>query len=165
MDENFEIFLYIIFAVIALLSRVFSKKNKRPAPKVNTPSETALPDQRHPTFEELLREFTGAEPATETAIEPEPEPEYAAPTPQSAYTQVSDSEAQEAYERSIREANAVRSRSQKSEPKQPRKKFDHFEHYKVEEENSQLVNFRERLNNPQGAKEAFILSEIFNRKY
>ena len=164
MEENFEIFLYIIFAVIALLSRLFSKKNKAPKPK-GTPTSSKQPGQAPPTFEDLLREFTGAGPATETEMEPEPVPEESVFVPQKSYSPlVSDSEARETYERSIREANA-RGREQKPKAESPRKGLDHFKNYKLEEEDSGLAVFSKRLRNLQGAKEAFILSEIFNRKY
>ena len=164
MEENFEIFLYIIFAVIALLSRLFSKKNKRPAPKGN-PTSSEQPSQRSPTFEELLREFTGAGPATEIEEEPEPVAEETVFQPKRSYSPVSDQEARETYERSIQEANMPQAKDQKPKPKQPRKRLDHFKNYKQEEEGTGLRVFSKRLRNPKGAKEAFILSEIFNRKY
>ena len=164
MEENFEIFLYIIFAVIALLSRLFSKKNKRPAPKGN-PTPSGQPGQRPPTFEELLREFTGAGPATEIEEEPEPVTEETVFQPKERYSPVSDREARETYERSIQEANMPRAKDRKPKPEQPRKKLDHFKNYKLEDEESELAAFSKRLRSPRGAKEAFILSEIFNRKY
>ena len=48
----------------------------------------------------------------------------------------------------------------------PKTKLDHFEEYEL---NNNLkysnLNWKNKITTPEGAKEAFILSEIFSRKY
>ncbi|MEO1049201.1 MAG: hypothetical protein AAFX87_01155 [Bacteroidota bacterium] len=169
-----EIIIYVIIAVIALISRTLGKKKQNPAPPNNGGGSSAPPKQRRTqkpvTFEDLLREFTGEKVEEEREIdEPAPRPTTSrSPSYERTATyepDIDDDEIEDVYQRSIRSAQTLK---QKKEPtanvgKKGRPKFKKFEVY--EEHTEERNNIVEMLRNAQGARNAIILSEILNRKY
>lgn len=143
MDFDFSTLIYILGAIIYFVFSSGKKKNKkspsRPVPPIVNP-EMELEQDKPPTFEELLREFTGQ------TVEPKPEPvvqEVVVPTikPQkeitTAYDQIERSKLKTDYQR--------------------------FEEFQIEEEPEE--DWTSLLRESGGARRAFIYSEIFKRKY
>ena len=48
---------------------------------------------------------------------------------------------------------------------QPMSEFGRFKEFEDNEKNTVLSEYSEAFNDPEGVKKAFVLSEIFNRKY
>ncbi len=162
MDFDFELILYIVFVLVAILSRLLKKKAPK-APK-STEREAETESQPTVTFEDLLKEFQGKgrekkpEPVrTERKPEPEPARDY-----DFRSSIPDDDEVQQVYEESIREA--AKSPDLGSDSDRP--KFEHFAVFEVEEEENEIAKeVREMLTSPQNAAKAIILGEIINRKY
>ncbi len=157
--DDIQIVLYILFLVIALISRVM-KSRKQEAPKTASKSS---PTQNKPakslTFEELLREFTE---------QPQPEAKKAAQEVEVVdyedFDYKDETEIQRIYEDSIK-ASKQFEQSTHSEDDRHTGNFRHFEGYSekdVEEEESEYALL---LQDEESAKRAIILSEIINRKY
>ncbi len=150
MELDNSTILYIVLAIGYFLFNNFIKgKKKQAGPATNGPedaSETLGPPpmQTRPTFEELMEEFTTGkkrEIPTFEAIEE---------TPQIVIPEV-------IVEKSIEEKGQERRAANQE------KHFSRFEEFEKEEEVSS--SYKELLNQPEGAKKAFVLSEIFNKKF
>ncbi|ELR70914.1 hypothetical protein C900_03349 [Fulvivirga imtechensis AK7] len=121
------------------------------------------------TFEELLREFTG-----EQQPQPRQQPQPKAPTRETVYesyedepswdSRVSDDEAKETYNRSVREAKKLKTLDELVDLDQPIQS-GHFRGYEIKEEDTIADDILNTLQDADGAKRAIILSEIINRKY
>lgn len=158
MDK--ELLFYIIFVVIALLTRVFKKKGETPPaqakkPKSNNSGKPPI------SFEDLLKEFEqGGSSSRKQQPEPVEEYEFAQEYPD-------DDEIQQVYESSVRDAERMKTIDELVDLEDNRHSgsFRHFvgyaEHEKEEEENE----FMEMLRDADGAKKAIVMSEIINRKY
>ena len=144
MEFDITTLLYLLFglAYFVLMGRKKKKKTpQRRPPQQGSTTVNPSPSQR-PTFEELLKEFTGErrepEPVYEPMVEMSPEPVYKAPTfeekPKS-YTQVPT-------------------------PSKSFTKFNRYEEKVVEES-----EYARLFSDTEGARRAFVLGEIFNRKY
>lgn len=182
MEDNGNIIYYIILGVIYLLSRVFGKKKKKPG--VEPPQErkiappTAESEEPAPlSFKDILRGLSDTKqpkPEPDPTPEPAPEPE---PTPVSAFTPpppkpVLEAAREQAY--SVDEIDEIAvdyevPKSIGSEFKHARTikrkelTFKRNEHFVIEEKQS--IDFLETLAQHNGAAKAFVMSEIFERKY
>ncbi|GJM30021.1 MAG: hypothetical protein DHS20C17_26560 [Cyclobacteriaceae bacterium] len=162
--------VYILVFVVWLLSRIFGKGRKKVPPKSTTdqpgsadqgypgegrPTETTAPPV---TFEDILRELTGAPSEPAPAREPEPVAEEEAP--ETYYTEdIPYSEEETAFE--ILEADPP---AQVPKPANISGRFKAFEAKKPRSAKAtrQAVKM---LRSKQGARQAFIMKEIFERKY
>lgn len=148
MDFDFSTLLYILFAIIYFVFSSGKKKNKKPAnksvPPVVNPEIELEEEFKPPSFEDLLKEFTG-----QTVIkQPDPKPEPVKPLvtepaqPRKeitmAYDKIKHSKLEDNYER--------------------------FDRFKIEEEEGH-EDWGGFLKDANGARKAFIYSEIFKRKY
>lgn len=149
MDFDYTTILYVILGIIYFIFTGISKNKKKAqqeARKTGAPSTETVgppPVSRRPTFEELLQEFTGQEP-----IAPEPVivvQEVVAP---------------------IKIAEPVKKQPVRASIKEARKEISPlfgFQAYDIDEEERE--DYAEVLSDLDGAKRAFIASEIFQRKY
>jgi HEPN domain-containing protein len=155
---DFENFFYVILAVIYILSRVLKAKKK--APQETYDETEGEPPKKTVTFEDLLKEFTGAE--EEEIPEPvvEPAPEVRPKRYEPKYT---DEESRSIFEKSIKAAEEVGSSDKPKESKQLI--FKEFEPYQQEEPEVLAEEIADMLRSEDGSKKAIILSEILNRKY
>ena len=192
MDDNGNIIYYVVLGLIYVISRFFGKKKKapvKPQPKrsVNDPQRRSEPKPiQAPTaekeaapmsFEDILRELSGV---PQPKPEPEPEPvTYAAPAPrevkQPGYLQDLEERPQPAYALDGMDSIAVDYKVPKpigydrlTEPEAAalRRKdlsFKRDSHYKIEQKGT--VDYLEIFSEKNGAAKAFVMSEIFNRKY
>jgi len=172
VDDNGNIAYYIVLGIIYLLSRFFGKKKKKKQP-VNRPLEEQ--DIEAPTatkeaepslsFEDILRELSGD-------TKPKPEPEtipYSAPDvvslpdseikPAPAYqfdeTAVDKVPKSIGYE-PLPEPNLISKKKKKNV-------YGRMGAFIIKEEVT--VDYLEDFYTENGAAKAFVLSEIFNRKY
>ena len=180
MEDNGNIIYYIILGAIYLLSRVFGKKKKKPGAvppqKRKIAPPTAESEEAPPlSFEDILRELSGAkQPKPEPDPERNPEP---VPTPVPAFTPpppkpVLEAALERAYSTDEMDEIAVDyevPRAIGSEFKQTpaiKRKiltFERNEHFKITEKES--IDYLEILAQHNGAAKAFVMSEIFDRKY
>ncbi len=144
MDIDFSTLLPIILAILYYVFTGANKNKKRGAqqPAENkSPGPESLgppPASQKPTFEELLAEFTG-----QKTVEPEPEVAVApAQTPKP------------------NQSNLTKIEEVEKEEYKPLVTLQEDEEVSVEVE-----NYGEMLASLDGAKRAFVASEIFNRKY
>jgi hypothetical protein len=171
MEDNGNIIYYIILGAIYLLSKVFGKKKKKPASKPvqqrNVEAPTAEKDEPAPlSFEEILRELSGAKqpkPVSETFPLPDLDDSLPAPAieavPQPTYAVDEIDQIAVDYE----VPDAIGTRAENKVIKRKKLKFERTEHFKIKEKES--VDYLSLLEEEEGAAKAFVMSEIFARKY
>jgi hypothetical protein len=181
---DFQFWLYVIIAVIYVLSRALKKKEtpdatgRQPEKPVRA-GQTNRPVAEKPrqlTFEELLKEITEAkQPAT-----PKPAiPTFTAPAKREVVDYDEDLEEEEQdletipeerkeyneYEQARRQAFARASLEETMNVRDTDMKFGKFKEFETEKQNNLLEEYTRDLHSPAGLKRAFVLSEIFNRKF
>lgn len=178
--DNIQFWLYVIVAVIYLISRSRKKAQEKNAPgdvprnpeqPFEQPVSTTRPKQL--TFEELLREITEAK---ETKRIPEPEP----PTP--AYVDyddeiedeeksletipaIDDDKSTKIYEDAKRMAFNRPSLEETLKLSDVNTDFKRFAEFERKPTATILTEYTQALRDPKGFKKAIILSEILNRKH
>lgn len=155
--DDIQIILYIIFAAIAILSRVLSKKNKDAPPQsTGTDGQHEKKRPAPKSFEDLFREFTEEKDAPYRASEviEEKSPEH------------NDDKIRETYNSSVKEAKKLKTIDELVDLEDDRHtgNFRHFTGYEEKGE-TQENEYLELLKDADGARKAIVLSEIFNRKY
>jgi len=158
MDDN-SIYYYLIFVVIALLSRVFGKKKVE-----DVPTNEGSPKERPLTFEELIEEFTrqaSGKTKKEEIIQNEEIPEIIeVEKKNNQRSTYKDDEIQEIYNKSVYEAQKLKHTNTDNSD------YSFFKEYKKEKEENEFANeIRNMISSPDSAAKAIILSEIINRKY
>ncbi len=170
MDE-IQILLYILFIVIAVLSRAFSKKKKQsqgqpPPTASNRPSRQAeTPSKKPVSFEDLLREFTGE---AETTTSPDPEyendlrDEYEEKVPS-----FDDNTVAETYRKSIDQARDIKTLDETVDLEDIQIGSGRFDEFRIpeEDEGGNLNEYLEVFNDIEGSRKAIVLGEILQRKY
>lgn len=157
MDFDFGTVLYVILAIIYFIVQNNSKNKKKQQRESQAPNPSeARPQDRRPTFEELLAEFTGQkQPDPEPELVLEPIREIKERIPEKTSYQI----AQERIDRRNREADAevanIRARTNKALIKE-----DSTVELQTEES-----DYAGMFSDLDSSKKAFIASEIFQRKY
>jgi hypothetical protein len=167
MEDNGNYIYYLILGAIYLLSKLFGKKKKQPTAVPRKKRDIARPttESEGPpplSFEDILRELSGAK-------EPKPEP-----LPEPVLPEIPAFEAvqEPAYQNDDIDDIAVEYKvpkaigsEYKSAPVIERKvlTFKRTANFAIEEK--ETVDFLEGLNDHNGAAKAFVMSEIFTRKY
>jgi hypothetical protein len=152
MEFDNSTILYIVFAIGYFVFTNFIKKKKtaQNGPPSDRPEDATdtlgPPPGRRPSFEELLEEFTTGKPAQrEAPIEIIPEKqEVQVATPSASFVK----------RKGILENHSY------SEKKPEMERFGKFDD--VQEETSKFTDI---LKEPDGAQKAFVLSEIFKKKF
>jgi hypothetical protein len=167
MDESL---IYIIILIIIYVVRFFLKKGEEPATRVPQDTEfdyepTQKPSgpRRPTTFEELLEELGKKDYDEKEAEVEEYQPVYE--TLEDPYFQHSpdrDAEARSVYEKSVSQAKKFKTIDEQVDLKSVdiKKEIIVKEEPKVTES-----KYARMMRNPQGLKDAIIMSEILNRKY
>ena len=179
--DDIQLWIYLVFGAIWLISRIFKKNNKdatpRKAPRQSQPQQSDRPN-KPVSFEDLLKEFTeGKTDEEEEIVEEQPEPVEARQILQERRRQevntpdfsnegnnrrFSDEESRRIYEESIKRAEGS---------KLDFKRDEHFrlklkDRDEEEDDTSDLAGeISGMLQNPEDARKAVILSEILTRKY
>ena len=156
--DDFQIVLYIIFAIIYVLSRVL-KSRKKAGEQSQRPISANKQEESPKSFEDLLREFTGEEVEEEPveSVEKQPKPI------QNQRVELSDTEIEEKYNKSVREAR-------KYEPLEKTKvrhdiEYKRFAAFDHTDRNLLLEELEKDLSSLDGMKKAVLYKEILERKY
>ncbi|MFY0593026.1 hypothetical protein [Roseivirga sp.] len=154
MEFDFTTILYVVFGIIYFVFTNMNKNKKKARQQSAEPRDFDGPEtvgpppiKRNPTFEELLEEFTGNKPKEEPKPIPVPVPKL---------KEVIQSKS---YPDRLPKVIEV-------EPKSNEHELDSFtvaEEYEVVEEERE--DYAAMFSDLDGAKRAFIASEIFQRKY
>jgi hypothetical protein len=190
--DNIQFWLYVIVAVIYLISaaRKKSKKQNQPedfpeATSRPAPREYEEPASQRPkpiTFEELLREITEAKEPQSAPVESERRTEYSHPTPQPEYVDYDDDIEDE--EKSLEDVTAIDEERTTKIYEEAKKlafyrpsleetlkvqdvntTYGKFAAFEAKQEPNLLLDYTKDLRDPKGFKKALILSEILNRKH
>lgn len=180
MEDNIQILVYIVFGIIYLLFKAFQKKNK---PENRNPTEGDLRDEseadmnqpRHrpqpKSFEEMLREFSGeaAEIKEEVKEEVKPKVEEVRRKKQAYNPRPDvDDEVKRNYDKSVEEGKKIKTLNDTIDlDKINRERANaKLQTEELEEANASGKNeYASMLQSLDGAKKAFVMTEIFNRKY
>lgn len=179
--DNFQFWLYVIVAVIYLISRARKKSQEQPGPQDEVPeipsrpvsrSYEEAPTQRPKpvTFEELLREITeGKEVKPEARQEPEyvdyddeiEEEEKSLET----ISPINEERTTQIYEEAKKLAFYRPSLEETMKLTDTDTKYGKFAEFEIKQERNLLLEYAQDLRDPKGFKKALILSEILNRKH
>lgn len=168
--DNLENYLYVLFAVIYIVSRIIkarSKKNKEQQPQSQGQASRAPHPQNQPkpkkafSFEDILKEFEKNLAGEEEHEKPLPVEEirYEQPAPVPVKQVKESPKPYDAYQgapyRSIKEEIEI--------DKEKDSSFVRSENYSIK--SSVASEYVKMLQDPQGFKNAIVMSEIINRKY
>lgn len=186
--DNIQFWLYVIVAVIYLISAARKKAKKQNQPE-DFPETTSRerefdePTTQRPkpvTFEELLREITEGKLATPPPV-PERSAEYSQPKPQPEYVDYDDEIEDE--QKSLEEVAIDEERTTKIYEEAKKMAFyrpsleetlkvqdvnttyGKFAAFEAKQDTNLLLEYTKDLRDPKGFKKALILSEILNRKH
>jgi len=179
--EDFQLLIYIAFALIYFLTRGLRKKKKQPVRSrkpqqektdshpINTDTKETPPI----TFGDLLKEFTGKGQKPEKPQRPlvKPKPPKREYDFESDYP--TDEEIDEVYRESVQRAELIKEEPIKSEPVKirskpviPEKEKLRFVAYQIEDdENPFATEIIEMMRNPEDFKKAIILKELIERRH
>lgn len=179
--DNFQFWLYVIVAVIYLISRARKKSKEQNAPVDFPDQETTTiprsydqptsPKPKPLTFEELLREITEAK---ESRPAPRPEPEYVDYDDEieeeegksmETITPINEERTTQVYEDAKKLAFYRPSLEETMKLEDTDTKYGKFAEFEIKEERNLLLEYSQDLRDPKGFKRALILSEILNRKH
>lgn len=172
--DNLQFWLYVIIAVIYLISRSKKKNNPEDTEIPQTPrSGRSQPQQPPPiSFEDLLREITEAKTPSKKPVvksevfdyEEDLKDEYQ-PLEDSRYDASRDDETMKVYEEAKRQAFVRPSLEESLTLSQTNMDFGRFKEFNEKKKETMLDQYIKDLRDPEGFKKAFILSEILNRRY
>lgn len=176
--DDYKIWFYLILGVIYILSKVLKKPKSRPDTNPDqsySETSTREPAEKPLSFEELLREITeGKKPVTQQRPTPTPTPQYVdyddnigeeeRDLEDVNYDYQNEDKTYETYEKAKKEA-FDRPSLEETLKLQPMGTFGRFKEFEDDEKNTVLSEYSEAFSDPEGVKKAFVLSEIFNRKY
>ncbi len=171
MEDNGNIIYYIILGAIYLLSKVFGKKKKKaagkPVQKRKIEAPTVETEEPAPSsFDEILRELSGTkQPKPESEALPPPVLDEPAPSPafevEPQPANAVDEMDEIAVDYEVPEVIGTKFENEKIVRKDL--KFERSEHFKIKEKKQ--VDYLTLLAEQDGPAKAFIMSEIFARKY
>lgn len=176
--DDYKIWFYLILGVIYILSKVLKKPKNQPGSNPDqsySDTTSPAPEEKPLSFEELLREITeGKKPASQQEQKPIPTPQYVdyddnigeeeQDLEDINYDYRNEDKIYETYEKAKKMAFERPSLEETLKLREDIK-FEKFKEFEEEEKNTVLSEYSEAFNDPEGVRKAFVLSEIFNRKY
>lgn len=182
MDAQF--WIYIIIGIIYFLSKLLKKPEQQPGetpenrPERRHASEAGQPAGDRPrqlTFEELLREITEGKQPQKTETRSVPQPEYqsyeddlkdeAQSLEEVRYDARNDDEVFKAYERAKNQVFEQRSLEETMHLSDTDMGYGKFKAFEKQEKKRLSDNYIKILRNPEGLKQAVVMSEILKRKF
>jgi hypothetical protein len=182
MDAQF--WIYIIIGLIYFLSRLLKKPEQPPeemqdnSPERRRAAQTGKTETERPkqlTFEELLREITEGKKPEKPVFQPAPQRKYESfdddlkeegqRLEDVSYNEVNDAEVFKAYEEA---KNQVAQRSSFEESlrlKNTAIDFEKFKAFEQQKKRNLLDDYIKIIRNPEGLKQAIVMSEILKRKF
>lgn len=170
--DNFQEYLYVIFAVILIIYRIIKarskqKKEQQPQSQGQTSRPSGPQNQQKPkkafSFEDILKEFeknlSGEEESAHEKPLPVKEIRYEQPAPVAVKRVKETPSPYDSYQgtpyRSIKEEIELDKENESS--------FVRSENYSIK--TSVASEYIKMIQDPQGFKNAIVMSEIINRKY
>ncbi len=150
MEFDIGNLVYILFVAVIFILNLFTKAKKKRGqniPRAEDPTTLGPPPTKGKTFEELLEEFTGSSPEPP----PLPPPVQRKPTPKP--------KSQSVYQQQAK-PKAVPETSKHSILTTDFKRFEEFDEEEVEG-----TDYSELFEDHDSVQKAFVLSEIFQKKY
>ena len=183
MDAQF--WIYIIIGVIYFVSRLLKKPEQAPDQPENTrpgqrrsPARSEQTGSERPkqmTFEELLREITEGKQAEKPVQRPRPEPRYetfeqdlgdeARSLEEIGYDEAEDARVLKAYEDAKSQVFQRSSLEESMRLQDTVVNFGKFKAFETTEKRNVLVDYINIIRNPQGLRQAVVMSEILKRKF
>lgn len=184
MDAQF--WIYLIIAIIYVISRAMKKAENPPRdvgeqrPDRPVRYEETRPQAEPPkqlTFEELLREITEAKKPRQTYETPQPDTEYVDYDDQvtDEATDLEEKRYQESkrdkertfqlYEQAKREAFVRPSLEETMSLRDTNVEFRKFKEFEQQEQPDLLAMYTKKFWDPEGLKQAVVMSEILKRKF
>ncbi len=177
--DNIQFWIWLIVIVVTFLAR--AKKKPQP-PTSNEPyQQDSKPESKPISFEDLLREIQSAKAPKPLLKEPKYQP---APVKTYDYTDYDDDleeeekdleqidykkrdqdETFEAYEKAKQAAFNRPSLEETMKLEDTVVKFGQFKGYQQDKQVNMAAAYVKDLQNPEGFRKAFVLSEILNRKF
>lgn len=187
--DDLKIWVYVIIGVLYLLSRLLKKPEQQPKAEDDLPptyeprkpvNPTSSTQPKVLTFEELLKEITEGKQETK----PAPRPEYQPVQPKTEYVDYDDDiEPEEkdleevdhdyrkkdniyqVYEEAKKQAFLKPSLEETLDVRNTEMKFGKFKVFEQEQKRNLLQEYTRGLQDPEGLKKAFVMSEILKRKF
>jgi hypothetical protein len=186
--DNYQFWLYVIVALIYVISRAMKKANEKrrtqgPGTPVDVDQHEAADsgeEQRPLTFEELLREITEGKRGRPAGRQAKPE---VRPKARPAYVDydddLSDEEksledvdfnykkadsASEVFEKAKKDAISSSSVRDTTLPEEPMS-YGRFNEFRIGSKNTLLQEYVKELKRPSGFKKAIVLSEILKPRF
>ena len=183
MDAQF--WIYIVIGVIYFLSRLLKKPEQVP----DEPKDAGLPERRRPvhteqtmsdkpkalTFEELLREITEGKQAQKPVVPPRPEPRFesletevqdeARSLEEVGYDEAEDARVYKAYEDAKSQVYQRASLEETMRLQDTVVDFGKFKAFETRKKQNALEAYVKIIRNPQGLRQAVVMSEILKRKF
>ena len=167
--EDSNIWYYLVLGLIYFLSKAFGKKKAKrgSVPQTGEHETTHEQPAQEFSFEEILKELTGGKPASKTP--PPPPLSTAPPVAYAGTTAPDDLPAYSSDEMDSIASTPFQSTYSKGlqySQRGVRRKKDTFERakkYALEE--VEAVNYFDVLNEENGPARAFVMHEIFSKKY
>lgn len=170
--DNLQIWVYIILGIVYLIGRAMKKPAQPPVPQKGRQGDYEPVDEPKPlTFEELLREITEAKEPTPPVSRPVQEyvnyddefEEEVRPEPVAYDYRKEDT--YKAFEQSKYEAFNRPSYEETMKLEDTKIEFGKFKAFEEERGPSLGAEIASEFADADKVKRAFIMSEIFNRKY
>lgn len=172
--DNLQIWIYVILGIVYLIGKARKKPEQESGqarrPQANIPTDNAGPKPL--TFEELLREITEAkEPNPKPVLRPTQEfTDYDEELEEEVEPERPDydfrkQETYKAFEQSKYEAFNRLSYEETMKLEDTEVKFGKFQAFEEDKQPSMASQIAEDFADMDKVKRAFIMSEIFNRKY
>lgn len=183
--DDLQFWLYVIIGVIYLLTQIRKKAKQgapRQAPQPRKPvttqwkQETATPaeTQKPMSFEDLLREITEAKTVSKTPQYEEPEPEYVdyddfAEEDKTVLTETdtdySDTKTYREFEEAKFKDYTRGTLEDTLKLENVKVEFGKFKEFAAQERVNLLELYTRDLQDPNGLKKAFVLSEVLQPRY
>lgn len=186
LQADLPIWLYIIFGVIYLISRLRKKpseqtdfpeygpENPAPNPGKSQPRRVDAEQPKQMTFEELLREIA------EGKAEKQPEKKVVPQPVHESYEDVSaeeerdleldpqeyqDDKVHQVYEEAKRQAFSRPSLEETLKLQDTDTTFGRFKEFEKEPQRNLVLDYLTEFRDPEGLKKAVVMSEILKRKF
>lgn len=175
-----KIWIYIIIGAIYVLSRVLKKREEKPSdlptdyeqPRPQSRMEIPTSRPKQLTFDELLREITEAK---EVQEQPRPVPAYVdyddniepeeKTLEEIPYDYHKKDKIYDIYDEGKKQAFSRASLEETMKLEDTVVKFEKFKVFEEANQRNVLEEYTRDLQDPEGFKKAFILSEVLNRRF
>lgn len=175
--NNLQFWIWLIVIVVTFLARSKKKQSTEGTPTFGgeeDPNRPSQPTQKPISFEDLLREIQASKPNTTPSATPAKRAEYVdydddleeeVVVERVDYRKRDQDQTFQTYEKAKQAAFNRPSLEETMKISDTEVKFGQFKGYQQEDQVVLALAYVKDLQDPEGFKKAFILSEILNRKF